>query len=94
MPLWPKDNDILGCIKKSLAQQIKGTYSSPLFCPGEVTSGVLCPVLSSLVQESQGTSKESPEESHKDVWGLEHHSYEERQRAVPVQPGEKTESKS
>ena len=31
-------------------------FSSPLLCPGETASGILCPVLGPSVQEGQGTA--------------------------------------
>ncbi|GAB0204558.1 mitochondrial enolase superfamily member 1 [Grus japonensis] len=62
-----KANGILGSIQKSVvSQHVKGGYPPPLLCPGEVTSGVLCPVLGSPVQERQGTIGESPVEGYKD----------------------------
>ena len=45
-----KANGILGCIKKS-GQQVEGGSPSPLLCPSEAPSGVLCPVLGSSLQE-------------------------------------------
>ena len=53
-----KDNGILGCIEESV-QQVKGGDPPPLLCPGQATSGILSPVLGSLLQERQGTSRES-----------------------------------
>ncbi|PKU46976.1 hypothetical protein llap_2690 [Limosa lapponica baueri] len=64
-----KANGILGCIKKSMAnrsREVKGGYPSPLLCPGEATSGVLCLVLGSLVQEGQGSTRESTTKGYKD----------------------------
>jgi len=37
-----------------------------LLCPGETTSGLLCLITGSPVEERQGTSEESPGESYKD----------------------------
>ena len=64
---------IMGHIKKMCGQQVKGYSSSPLFCPGEATSRVLCPILGSPVQVRQGTTGESPMWSPvKITRGLEH----------------------
>ena len=46
-----KANGILGCIKRSAGQQVKGGSPPALLYPSEVASGVLCPVLGSPLQE-------------------------------------------
>jgi len=46
-----KANGILGCIKRSVAKQVEGGSPSPLLCPSEAPSAVLCPVLGSPLQE-------------------------------------------
>jgi len=46
-----------------------GGDSPPLLGPGEITSGVLCPVLGSPVQKRQGFPRRSSVEDHKDDKG-------------------------
>ena len=47
-------------------------------CPGEATSGALCPVLGFWVHERQRTTGKSPAEGHEDDQGLEHLLCEKR----------------
>lgn len=54
-----------------------GSYPLSLLCPVEAISGVLHPVLGSLVQEKQGTAGDSPAEDCKDAEGLEEHLFQE-----------------
>jgi len=54
----------------------------------------LCLGLSSLVQERQETSRETPAEDHRDDVGLEHLPYEERLRDLEPFSQEKTEEES
>jgi len=53
-------------VLKNCGQQVEGGDPPSLLCPGEATSGVLCPVLGSPVQERHETSRESPAEAYKD----------------------------
>ena len=43
-------------------------YPPPLLCPGEATSGALCPAICSAVQEGHGSTAESPQKGFKDYW--------------------------
>ena len=71
-----------GVHQEECGQQDERDSSSPLHCPGEASSGVLCPVLGSLVQERWRATGESPAEGYKDDEGLERLSYEERLREL------------
>lgn len=48
-----KVDSLLGCIRQYLCQHAKGGNPSPLLSLGEI-SGILCPILASLVQEMYG----------------------------------------
>ena len=50
-------------------QQIKGGDPPPLLCPGQALPGVLCTVLGSLLQITQGSLGRSPAEGHTDDKG-------------------------
>lgn len=67
-PAVAKDaNDILGCTRKSVASRLREMISiAPLFSPSEAASGVLCPVLGSLVRERHGAPGAAPVEGNKD----------------------------
>ncbi|PKU34528.1 hypothetical protein llap_15168 [Limosa lapponica baueri] len=70
--------------EKERGQQVEGGHLPPLLCPDEATSGLLRPVLGSLVQESQGTAGKSPAEATKMIKGLKNLSDEERLRDLSL----------
>ena len=58
-------------------QQVEGGSLTPLLCPGKAMSKVLCPVLGSLLQERQRTSRERVQRrSTEIIRDLEHLPYE------------------
>ena len=76
MPWWPTVSK--GVLKKKYGQQIDKGDPSPLLCPGDATSGILCPVLSYLLQKKERDLLERVQwRATKTLKGLEHRSYEE-----------------
>lgn len=61
-------NSILGCIRK-MWPQVERCDPDTLHDPNEATSGVLCSIMVSTVQERQGANGEGPAEQHKDGLG-------------------------
>ncbi|GAB0203499.1 mitochondrial enolase superfamily member 1 [Grus japonensis] len=68
-PCGQEGQRYLGVHSEERGQQVKGGYPPPLLCPSEATSGILCPVLGSPVQERQGTTGESPAKGYRDDEG-------------------------
>ena len=64
-----KANGILGVCCQECGHKVKGVDHAPLLCPGEALSGILCPVLSSPVQKSQGYPINSSAEGNKEDKG-------------------------
>jgi len=58
-----------GVHTEECGQQVEGGSPSPLLCPGEAPSGVVCPLLGSPLQERWGATAESPAEGYEDGEG-------------------------
>jgi len=58
-----------GVRQEECGQQVEGGSPSPLLCPSEAPSGVLCPVLGFSVQERWRATGESPAEAYEDDEG-------------------------
>lgn len=77
-----------------MCQQAKGGDTLPLPIPGEVTPGLLCPVLGSSVWKRRGATGEGPAEVTKMMRGLKHLFYEKKTAgAEPVYSGEENTKK-
>jgi len=59
-----------GVHQEECGQQDEGGSLSPLRCPSEAPSGVLCPVLGSPGQERWGATEESPAEGYENDEGI------------------------
>lgn len=61
-----QDDHNLGCIRRSVGQQVEGGDSAPVLCSSEILPGILLSSLWPLAQEGHGIIRMNPEAGHKD----------------------------